>query len=89
MQSSDVTMEIPLAIAGSHFVTVRAAILRTVDLILECMFSIGLKSGEYGGRNSTITPLDSILTGTRRFCFHSRRNFLKSNAPILRRAIVF
>ena len=40
---------------------VRDARPRKIAFILEKIFSIGLRSGEKGGRNRTSIPLDSIF----------------------------
>ena len=52
--------EIAWSIASNKASTVRLANFRKMDLILEIAISMGLKSGEYGGRCNTRAPADSI-----------------------------
>jgi hypothetical protein len=40
---------------------VRAAIVRSRPFTFDQTISIGLKSGEYGGKYSTLAPADSII----------------------------
>ncbi len=46
--------------AASNASTVRVAAFRRMDLILEKACSMGLKSGEYGGKNNNLAPTASI-----------------------------
>ena len=46
------------------FLLVRAPVRRRDALTLDHIFSIGLRSGEYGGRKRSLAPVDSMASAT-------------------------
>ena len=66
LASAAVTDRNASAIPLSNRGTLRSARFRNIAFTFEIAFSIGLKSGEYGGSRSTTQPADPIKASTRR-----------------------
>jgi hypothetical protein len=72
LESADVMVRSASSIPSNSAGTVRFASFLNIVLTFEIAFSIGLKSGEYGGSRITTQPADPINSSTRRSLWAAR-----------------